>query len=141
MRVLLDTNIVLDLLLDREGFAEDAASIWEAHRRGEIEAFVAPITPINVFFIARKLKGADPARQYVSKILETLSVSLLDQQTLLAAEILPFTDYEDAVQAACALFGNLDAIVTRDLKDFRNSPLTVFSPSEFLIYLNTSQAE
>ena len=141
MRVLLDTNIVLDLLLDREGFAEDAAAIWDADARGEIEAFIAPITPVNVFFIARKLKGAELARAYVAKLLGALHICTLDRQSLLAAEILPIADYEDAVQVACAFFSDLDGIVTRDGDDFKNSPLPVFSPSEFLLHLKLSQEE
>lgn len=49
MRVLLDTNVVLDYLLDREPFAEAAAAVWEAHRQGQIEAYLAAITPVNIF--------------------------------------------------------------------------------------------
>ena len=57
MRVLLDTNIVLDLILDRQPFAEAAASIWELNYQGKIEAYVSAITPINVFYVTRKMKG------------------------------------------------------------------------------------
>lgn len=141
MRVLLDTNIVLDLFFEREGFVEDAVSIWDANARGEIEAYIAPITPINVFFTARKVKGSGLARGYVSKMLASLKVCALNQQTLLAAEILAFKDYEDAVQVACAMFSNLDGIVTRDLDDFKKSPLSVYSPSEFLLHLKLSREE
>ena len=57
MRVLLDTNVVLDFLLDREPFADAAAALWEAGRNGQIENYVSALTPVNVFYIARKLKG------------------------------------------------------------------------------------
>jgi predicted nucleic acid-binding protein len=138
IKVLLDTNVVLDLLLDREGFAEAAASIWDAHCRNEVEAYIAAITPINTFFIARKLKGADLAREYVSKLLGTLKICPLDHQSLLAAEILSLPDYEDSVQVASAMFNNLDAIITRDPKDFKNSPLPVYSPTDFLQNLRSN---
>ncbi len=93
MRVLLDTNVVLDLLLDRDGFVEDATVIWEANARGEIEAFIAAITPINVFFITCKSKGLDAARRHVEQLLASLQVCPLNHQALLAAEILPLKDY------------------------------------------------
>ena len=74
-------------------------------------------------------------------MLASLKVCTLNQQTLLAAEILAFKDYEDAVQVACAMFSNLDGIVTRDLDDFKKSPLSVYSPSEFLLHLKLSREE
>lgn len=57
MHVLLDTNVVLDFLLDRAPFAEAAAQLWEAQRQGRFVAYVSAITPVNIFYIARKLRG------------------------------------------------------------------------------------
>jgi predicted nucleic acid-binding protein len=65
MRALLDTNAVLDFLLDRPTFAEAAAAIWEALVQKRFAGYVAAITPINLFYIARKLKGAEMARATV----------------------------------------------------------------------------
>ncbi len=132
MRVLLDTNVILDLLLDREGFAEEAVAIWDAGNNGQIEMFVAAITPTTIFYITRKKKGADIARQYIADILACTQICPLHQQVFLAAETLQFNDYEDAVQMASAMFSRLDCIVTRDQKDFKNSPLPIYSPTEFL---------
>lgn len=136
MRVLLDINVILDLLLDREGFAADAEAIWEANNQGKVEIFLAAITPTTVFYITRKYKGIDQARQYVSDILAATQICPLHQQVFIAAETLQFNDYEDAVQVASAMFARLDCIVTRDQKDFRNSPLPVYSPSDFIALLN-----
>jgi predicted nucleic acid-binding protein len=72
MRVLLDTDVILDLLLDRAGFVEHAAALWEAHEQGRLEAYISVITPVNVFYIARKLKGAETARQAVVELLAAL---------------------------------------------------------------------
>lgn len=136
MRVLLDTDVVLDLLLDRAGFAEHAAALWEAHEQGRLEAYVSAITPVNVFYIARKLKGMETARQAVIELLATLRVCPLDQVALEKALTLPFSDYEDAVQLASALANRLDALITRNLEDYKNATLLVFSPSEFLARLS-----
>jgi predicted nucleic acid-binding protein len=56
MRVLFDTNIILDLFLDRLPFADDAADLWQANIDGRLEGFVSAITPVNLFYIARRLK-------------------------------------------------------------------------------------
>ena len=65
MRVLLDTNVVLDFLLDRDPFSNSAAALWKASQEGKVEAYISVITPVNVFYIAKKLKGVTAARQSV----------------------------------------------------------------------------
>lgn len=135
MRVLLDTNVILDLFLNRQGFAGDAAALWVANERGQIEALISAITPVNVFYFTRKVSGLENARQAVSKLIISLQISRVDAQVIQAAENLPLKDYEDAVQVASAIAANLDAIVTRDLSDYKNSPLPVYSPSDFLALL------
>ena len=135
MRVLLDTDVVLDLLLDRPGFAEHAAAVWEANEQGRVEAYISAITPVNVFYIARKLKGAEKARQAVIELLAALRVCPLDQVMLQTALSLPLTDYEDAVQLASAMASQLDALLTRNLEDYQNATLPIFSPPDFLAHL------
>lgn len=135
MRVLLDTDVILDLLLNRAGFVEHAAALWEAHEQGRLVAYISVITPVNVFYIARKLKGADTARQAVVELLAALPICPLDQRTLETALTLPFSDYEDAVQLASAIASHLDALITRKLEDYKNAALPVFNPPEFLARL------
>ena len=65
--LLLDTDVILDLYLDREPFADAAAALWQAHEAGHITAYVSAITPINLFYVARKLKGFAIARQAVTE--------------------------------------------------------------------------
>jgi predicted nucleic acid-binding protein len=74
-RVLLDTNVVLDFLLDRAPFADAAEALWQANDDGRIEAYVSAITPVNVFYIARKLKGLETARQLVETLVSPRKVS------------------------------------------------------------------
>ncbi len=132
MRALLDTDVVLDLLLDRPPFADTAEALWEAHRQGRFVAFVSPITPVNVFYLTRKLKGAAAARQAVAALVATVAVCSVDQAVLAAALALPFADFEDAVQHASAQAAGLDAIVTRNLADYVGATLPVYSTADFL---------
>lgn len=130
-RALLDTNVILDFMLARQPFADAAAQVMEAHRAGRFEAFISPITPVNVFYVARKL-GAEQARASLEQILTEFEITLIDLALLRAAFLLPIPDYEDAVQAVCAIAEDADFIVTRDPKDFKNSPVKAISPAEFL---------
>jgi predicted nucleic acid-binding protein len=136
MRALLDTNVVLDHLLAREPFADDAKAIWLALDQGRFEGFVAAITPVNVYYVTRKLSRASEAVQFVKSLLSICHVCTLDHTILQSALLLPFGDFEDAVQVAGAVAEGLDAIVTRDARDFAGSPLPVFTPAEFRIELS-----
>jgi predicted nucleic acid-binding protein len=132
MRVLFDSDVVLDVLLDRPGFAEPATALFDANEEGRLDGYISAITPVNVFYIARKLKGAERARRIAGELLTVFRVCRLDQETLQIALPLPLADYEDAVQLASALAAQLDAIVTRNLEDYKNATLPVFSPAELL---------
>ncbi len=138
MRVLFDTNIILDLFLDRAPFADDAAELWQANADGRLEGFVSAITPVNLFYIARRLRDRSVAFQVVGEVLAAMSVCHVDQTTLKTALTLPFRDYEDAVQHASAAGNGLDVIVTRNIKDFTGATLSVFSPTELLSQLPPS---
>jgi predicted nucleic acid-binding protein len=139
MRVLFDTDVVLDLILDREPFVEAAAALFELHEQGRIDAYISSITLVNAFYLTRKNKGIEGARRAVKELLAILSVCALDRLILEDAHRLAFTDYEDAVQHATATASNLDAIVTRNLKDYKNATLPTFLPTEFLNRLTSPQ--
>lgn len=131
MRVLLNTDVILDLFLDRAPFAAAAATLWRAHERQQLNAYVAAITPVNLFYIARKLRDEQTARLAVIELLATLNVCGIGQGILNSALSLPFHDYEDAVQHAAASAAGLEAIITRNVEDYSAATLPIFAPSEF----------
>lgn len=132
MRVLLDTDVVLDLLLDRAPFSDAAAALWQAHERGQLDAYISAITPVNVFYIARKLRDELTARQAVAELLLTLNVCGIDHETLRGALTLSFHDFEDAVQSAAADAAGLEAIITRNDRDYELARLPVYTPGDFV---------
>ena len=132
MQALLDTNVVLDLLLKRAPFEVEALAIWNANRAGQFKGYVSAVTPITVFYVTRKSHGADYARSLVREVLKSFLICSLEADILNVAYQLPLDDYEDAAHLASALAYGLDAIVTRDLKDFEGSPLPILSPADFL---------
>jgi predicted nucleic acid-binding protein len=137
MRALIDTDVVLDLLLKRPPFFADAFVLWQAADQGRFERYVAAITPINVFYIARKSNGAALARQVVAELLAVVRVAPVDAAILQAAINSGLADFEDAVQVASALALGLDAIVTRNLADYAGAPLPAYTPADFLRRLPT----
>lgn len=139
MRVLLDTDVVLDVIAARAPFAQDAAELLDLCERGVFEAYVSGITPVNIFYIARKARNSTDLRQAVTRLLRAVRVCPVDHNALTQALTSPIKDYEDAVQHACAAAAGLDAVVTRNLDDYKNAALPVFSPPDFLRRLKPRQ--
>jgi len=137
MRILLDNDVVLDYVLKRQPFYVPAEEIFMLNAKNDITVYVSGITPVNVFYTGRKLKGKDFAFKAVRRLLLLVEVCRMDKQVLQNAFSLNFTDYEDAVQCASALVEHLDAIVTRNTTDYKNSSVKVYSPGEFLQFLQT----
>lgn len=137
MRVLIDTDVNLDFVLERQPFFIEAAEVFTRLGNGEFDAYVSAVTPINVYYFTRKAKGISGARQAVQDLLIVVSICAIDDKILQDAHNSTITDYEDAVQHECAAMANLDAIVTRNTKDFKNSSVKVYSPGEFLQFLQT----
>ncbi len=132
MRVLLDTNVVLDFVLARQPFFVEADKIFIRLRNNDFEAYVSAITPINVFYTTRKEINKATAFSAVEELLKLVQIAKSNNQIYQNALSLNFSDYEDAVQHECAVSENLDAIVTRNTKDYKNASVKVYSPTEFL---------
>lgn len=132
LRLLLDTNVVLDLLLARVPFDRAAVALASRVSRGEVVGYLCATSVTTVHYIARKALGANGAHEAVAELLELFSVAPVTDAVLGAALERGFADFEDAVIDAAAQHVGVDAIVTRDAKGFESSKLTVFSPDEVL---------
>ncbi|HMF56183.1 MAG TPA: PIN domain-containing protein [Pyrinomonadaceae bacterium] len=141
MRALLDTDVVLDVVLARAPFAKIAAELLDLNEQGLFEAYISGITPINIFYIARKARTSGDLKQAIRELLLSVRVCPIDHSILATALATPFSDYEDAVQHASAVASQLDAIVTRNLDDYKNATLPVFSPTDFLNKLKSESPE
>ena len=137
MRVLLDNDVILDFLLVRQPFFLQTDEIFVRLQNKEFRAYISTITPINAFYTTRKEKGKETALKAVEGLLKLVEVCRTNKSVLQNAFTLNFNDYEDAVQCASAIAENLDAIVTRNTKDYINSSVKVYSPIEFLQFLQT----
>ena len=132
MKLLLDTNVILDLLFRREKWLTQATQLWEAHLQGQIQVHISASAVTDVFYIVRRQSGLAFARESITKILNTLYIVPVDYETLVLAHQMKADDFEDNVQMACAAQAQLDAIVTRNNKDFKLETVLVFTPEELL---------
>lgn len=130
MRVLIDTNVVLDFLQEREPFVEDAAKLFAKIDAGELEGFISAITITNIYYIIRKASGKIAAQDAIAQILTDLQICAIDKGILEQAIALNFQDFEDAVQCACGIANEVDAIITRDLSGFVNAGILVIAAGE-----------
>jgi predicted nucleic acid-binding protein len=137
IQILLDNDVVLDFVLKRAPFNVEAKEIFDCTGRGEIQIYISAITPNNTFYTTRKQIDKATAFKAIEGLLQLVEVCRTDKAVLQKAFTLNFTDFEDAVQCASAMAENLDAIVTRNLKHYKNSPVKVYSPTEFLQFLQT----
>jgi predicted nucleic acid-binding protein len=132
LKLLLDTNVVLDLLMDRAPFADWAVELFAKVENGVVAGYLCGTTVTTVFYLAAKTLGVARARQETGKLLEIFKVAPVNRAILKAALAIGFDDFEDAVihEAACQV--GADAIVTRNQKDFRKSRLLVYSSEEMV---------
>jgi predicted nucleic acid-binding protein len=130
MRVLIDTNVVLDFLQEREPFVDDAAKLFERVDAGEVEGFIAATTITNIYYIVRRAAGAKVAGDAIAQVLTDLYICGVDRTVLEQAIALNFRDFEDAVQCACGMAHGVDIIVTRDASGFVGAGIRVMSPKE-----------
>ena len=136
MKILFDTNVILDVLLQREPWRAEADVLWKANDAGKLTGFVTATTITDVFYIARKLPpGAERAFQAVRTCLAAFQICAVERQTLEQALALPGTDFEDNVQIVCVQLSSLDGVVTRDIDGFTGAPCPVYSPADLLARL------
>jgi predicted nucleic acid-binding protein len=137
LRVLADLNIILDVLARREPHYKTSAQVWAAIESGQALGLIAAHSVTTLFYLLTRHTSQAKAKAALVDVLRVFSVAAVDQNVIQAALSLPGRDFEDAVQTAAALQANADAIVTRDLKGYRDSPVTAFDPSGLLMSLQT----
>ena len=131
MNVLFDTNVVLDVMLDRAPFADTAAQLFSKVEVGEIAGFLGATTVTTIHYLAAKVVGASQARIEIGKLFRLFEIAPVNRAVLEDALTLNFSDFEDGVLHEAARHVGVHAIVTRNLKDFKRAVLPVYSPEEF----------
>lgn len=132
-RILVDTNIVIDLLSKRKDFYEEAADLFSRADKKQLQLTISALTFASTNYILSKLKTAKEAREILRKFRVLVEIlSLDDKITQLALSDEEFPDFEDGLQYYSAIENHIDIIITRNKKDFKNSRIPVLTAKEFL---------
>jgi predicted nucleic acid-binding protein len=132
LKVLFDTSIVLDVLLDREPFSTAAALLFSKVERSELEGYLCTTTIATVHYLAGKALGANQAREHIGKLLTLFRVAPVNRLVLEAALKAGFAHFEDAVIHEAALHVGAQGLVTRNPSDFKGTKIPVYSSDELL---------
>lgn len=131
-KIFIDTNVILDYYLDREGFSDAAEAILAYGYNQECSLYVSSLTFANVAYVGRKKFSGEAIYSVLSSLLEFAKVTSVDSTVVKSAVVLQAKDFEDALQYFSAKSIEADCIVTRNVKDFSFSELQVLTPLEFL---------
>jgi predicted nucleic acid-binding protein len=136
-KLLIDTNIVLDLLARRDPFYDGAAMLFSLADKHKIKLTVSSLTFANTNYVLSKLKSAREAREILRRFKTLVGVLNLNDKIIeLALNDEGFKDFEDGLQYYTALEHNQNTIITRDLKDFKSSKIPVMTAEEYLSTLD-----
>ena len=135
LRVLEDTNVILDWLFERKPWMDEAQPLWDARSAGDVIMYVPASTLTDIFYIGRKLTNIPQAFGGIDRVFAAFNIIPVNAQLLRNARTLPGNDFEDNVQIACAQAANLDLIVTRNTDDFAHAPIPAIEPPAITNYL------
>ncbi|NVO10975.1 MAG: PIN domain-containing protein [Bacteroidales bacterium] len=131
--LLLDTDIILDFFYDRKPHSEHSAKVLSLCESNEVKGFITPVILSNLYYLLRQSSTHERVIEKLSQLISITEVLLIDRVSIIQALNSNFKDFEDALQhfsAECN--GNIDLILTRNLKDFKNSSLGVMTPENYL---------
>ena len=133
MRVFLDTNVLLDVIEARPGLVEESSDVLTLAEGLQAELYIAWHSLATIYYLIRRGRSEQAAMAEIDQILAWANIAPVDSLSAVRARALKFPDFEDAMQCVCAESCQADMIITRNTKDFIQSPVLVLSPGEFLL--------
>lgn len=133
MKVLVDTNVIIDALTGREPFRETAEQIFMIAANQTEDMYITASSATDIYYLVRKhLHSSEKAKNVMEKLYELFYILDVTSGGCRAALLSDIKDYEDAVVSCCASRNQMDYIVTRNIKDFECSKVSVILPHDFL---------
>lgn len=130
MKVLIDTNVILDVLCGRAEFLEASSRVWKYCEVNKLNGVISALFVPNIVYILRKELDPEKTKEIIDRLLLIFDVAELTAEDLRKAAEMKTADYEDAIQMCCAERINADYIVTRNIRDFVSGPVPAVKPSE-----------
>ncbi|MCU0473314.1 MAG: PIN domain-containing protein [Bacteroidales bacterium] len=129
----IDTDIIIDFLIDRKPHSREAAIIFTLIEQKKIKGYVSSLTFSNLYYVLRKVESHNKVITKLDSISRLLTILKVDQQTINNAIASGFKDFEDSIQYNCALdYKKIDVLITRNTKDYKNSEIPVMTPVDYL---------
>ena len=128
--MLLDTDVLIDVALDRRPHSEASTELLERVERSSRRVFIAWHSVSNFYYLVRSERGSSDARDFIAELIRFVAIAPTDTATLRYATTLPMSDFEDAMQVAAARACGAEHIITRNVEDFVRSPIPVLTPRQ-----------
>lgn len=133
MKILIDTNIVLDVMLKREPFYKLSVDILGLSKRDNVEEYVSASAITDIYYLAcRQLRDKGRVRKLIKQLLTIVSIASVSEQEIQNALDLEWNDFEDSVQYSVAFLQEMDGIVTRNPHDYKEAKMKIWEPEELL---------
>ncbi|MCM1119732.1 MAG: PIN domain-containing protein [bacterium] len=133
MKLLIDTNIVLDVLLQREPFFRDAVKVLNLAQYDDVHEYVSASAITDIYYIAHKqIKDRKLVLDLIKRLLMVVSIAAVTEQEIRNALEIEWKDFEDAVQYSVALLNEMEGLVTRNPGDYERTDISIWSPEQVL---------
>ena len=131
-KIFIDTDIILDLLAERQPFYKNAAALFTLIDRGKLSGFTSPIVFANLHYLLSKQLSKKHAIINLKKLRSLINIVPVDEKIIDFSIESDFKDYEDAIHYYAAISAGISTLITRNIRDYKNPSITVCSPKEFL---------
>ena len=140
-KLFVDSDVVIDFFTDREPHANPASELFELNEQGNVRLYLSAVSINNIYYIVRRFLGHKKTLEVIETLTEMTEIVGTTKKEIIQALKNNFTDYEDSVQYSSALtIKDLDVIITRNTKDYRNSSMAVMTPSNFLKMIEKNES-
>lgn len=140
MKILIDTNVIIDALTSREPWNESAEKIFIMAANNIVDMYITASSATDIYYLVRKhLHNAETARQVMSKLYSLVGILEVKEEDCVDALVSPIVDYEDAVVEQVARRSGVECIVTRNQKDYEPGLTKVFLPDDFIQFMEHTE--
>ncbi|BCU10296.1 MULTISPECIES: type II toxin-antitoxin system VapC family toxin [Microcystis] len=138
MKILIDTNIIIDNALEREPFWNASEQVLSLIEKGTIAGYISASTFSDLYYIIRKARGRDWTLTYLKQLITFCQIATVNQAAIIMAFTTNFQDFEDSIQYSTSVVNKLDAIITRNPQDFPIVTPRIITPEQLIAELTNS---
>ncbi len=137
-KILIDTDVILDFFFDRKPYSDYSTIILSLCEQKQLDGFITPVIISNIYYLLRRAGRHEKVIEKIRQLLTITNVLQMDRLVIEKALNSEFKDFEDALQNFAAInYGEIEAIITRNVKDFKKSEIGVLTPESFVRLINT----